>query len=141
MRTATSRIISPLALAMVILTGCTGIVMDVDTLRAEGYQRINVIEITPSGSRRDVELYEVWVKESREAGRNIRACLVPKVEGAGYKWLLKVFVDDKEAWSYETGPMTRHMGQASLRRGIDCIVSAPLPEGRVNFEVGYAYWQ
>jgi hypothetical protein len=115
--------------------------MNVETLRAEGYQRRNVIQFTPSGARREVDLYELWVKESRETGRIIHACLVPKVEGAGYKWQLKVYVDDKETWSYETGPMTRHMGQASLRRGIDCIVSDSLPEGRVNFDVGYAYWQ
>ncbi|MCI0371805.1 MAG: hypothetical protein L0214_10600 [candidate division NC10 bacterium] len=139
MLAAIGRAIWPLALALIVLVGCAGTVMTVETLRTEGYESLTFI--TPSGQRQEPDRYEVWVKESREAERTVRACLVPKIEGAGYHWRLIVLAGGKETWSYESGPLQREKGPTMMRRGIDCTASEPLPEGRLSFQIHYVSWE
>lgn len=125
-----------------VLVACAHVPMDRDGLQAESYQQIPVTYMGPSGERHEVEDYELWVKEIREAGRTLGVCLVPRREGIGYQWGVTVFVDAKATWSYESYPMTGLVpGGASLRRGIDCTVSRPLPDGRLSFGVKFVYWE
>lgn len=129
----------PLAVALLLLVGCAGTLMDAETLRAEEYERSPVMVISPTGALGEAELYELWVKESREGGRIVRACLVPGVEAVAYNWYLTVLVDGKETWSYQSGPLAGK--SVALKRLISCAVSPPLPEGRLNFSVAFRYRQ
>jgi hypothetical protein len=115
-----------LVVALVFLAGCAGTAMDLETLKAEGYQRT-----------REVEHYELWVKETQEAGRTVRVCLAPKIEGTSYNWYLTVLVDGKDTWSYQSLQLSAKPG--GLRRAIDCAASPTLPEGRLTFEAVFRY--
>ena len=125
-----------LAIVLIFLGGCAGVAMSVETLREQGYQRIRTMFVTATGELRESDLHELWVKESRDEGRRAHYCLVPKT-AAGYNWRITVYVDDKETWEYESGPLS---GRPSVRMGIDCTVSPPLPEGRLSTFTNFAYW-
>lgn len=120
------------ALCLVLLAGCAGVGVGSgsDSLTERGYQRIGMGTREQSGQWHESPNYELWVKESREGGRKVHACLVPRQEE--YQWKLTLYVDNKETWSRESGTRIR---------GTDCVVSGPLPEGTLGYRVGFTYWQ
>ncbi len=124
------------ALALILLGGCARVAMDLETLQAQGYQRFPVMFLTPSGEWREEPKYELWVKESRADERSVRLCLVPKIQGAAYHWAVTVYVENRDAWSYESGQLA---GLPYIRQRIDCTVSRPLPEGPLSYGVSYVY--
>jgi hypothetical protein len=126
-----------LAFAQILLVGCAGVPTTVDSLRAEGYQQIRMVAITQTGERRETRNYTLWMKETREAGRRVRFCLMPMIAEAGYNWRITVYIDDKETWTYESGPLS---GQPLMRVGIDCTISPSLPEGRLSTRTQTMTW-
>ncbi len=122
------RTIRSIATLLILLAGCAGMDMNVETLKAEGYER-----------SREAERYELWVKEDHGPRRTVRACLVPKVEAAAYNWYLTVLVDGKQTWSYQSGPLSGMSEALSWR--IRCAVSPPLPKGQLNYNVDFRYRQ
>ena len=124
-------------LVMVFLVGCAGMATDVDSLRAKGYDPIKGYFITATGERREQSMAEMWVRENRGSGRTVSLCMVPKVMVGGYNWRVVVYVDNKETWSYQSGALS---GNPSMRHATDCTESAPLPEGRLDYQTWYSYW-
>jgi len=73
--------------ALLFLTGCAGIFMDVETLRAQGYQPTGTVYQTVTGEVRKAP-FELWWKETRDPERRLHFCLVPgpEIVAAGYNW-------------------------------------------------------
>ena len=124
------------ALALILLGGCAGVAVNVETLQGQGYQRFPVVRPTPGGGWHEEPKYELWVQESRADKRTVRLCLVPKISGAGYHWAVTVNVENRPAWGYESGQFA---GLPFIRQRIDCTVSGPLPEGPLSYGVSYVY--
>jgi hypothetical protein len=129
-RVETRSAVTTLALLLGLLTGCGGVSIRPDSLVERGYERVALGSREPSGRWHENPNYELWVKESREGARNVHACLVPRQEE--YQWKLVLHVANKEAWSRESPVRIR---------GMDCIVSGPLPDGALNYTVSFTYWQ
>lgn len=89
----------------------------------------------PRGQRK-TDNYEIWWKETREGGRVAEFCLVPKIGYAGYIWQIRVYVDRREVWEYQSAPF----GSRVRPEGIDCTTTPLLPEGRLNYTVSYEYY-
>jgi hypothetical protein len=113
---------------LIVLLGCThyNYPFSVAGLKEQGYQ---LRGSNPS--------YEVWSKETRDDGRRIHLCIVPKPGSGGYVWNATVYVDGREAWKYSIGGDST---QPPLMTGIDCATSDPLPEGVVSTRTLYKYW-
>ncbi len=126
------------ALSVILLGGCAGAMMNLDALRTQGYQRVRGGYVTATGELREPD-YEVWWKETRDGERKGHFCVVPAptLTSMGYNWAITVTIDDKEAWTYQSGPLE---GRPSNRTGIDCTVSGPLPEGRLHLSTKLVFW-
>jgi len=120
------------------LTGCAGTIRSSDDLKNQGYQLSRVTYTTATGESREGDKMELWWKESREGGRAVHFCTVPRVPNAGYQWAIHVYVDNREAWTHDAGYSLP--GRAGLRTGVDCASSSPLPDGRLNWRFFYRYW-
>jgi hypothetical protein len=131
----------PLVFSLTPLVGCTGTIMTLDTLKADGYQRSSLSALSSTGKPYEEPNYELWWKEKQEKnGCIIHLCLRPKIDSdLGYNWRVIVVINDKETWGYESGWLDR-AGWHQTRRGIDCTVSPLLPKGRVHFQVGIVYY-
>jgi hypothetical protein len=130
-------------LALVMISGCTPAVYSLPStmaqLQAGGYKGGRTIGTTATGEQRENPNYEIWWKEFRQQTRIHHYCFVPgpSMASYGYNWKIAVFVDDRQAWEYQSGPLA---GEATGRTGISCAETSPLPEGRVNWRVWYVRW-
>jgi len=137
------RTVGGVFLALITIAGCVAptvysLPSTMEQLQAGGYTRSRTIGTTAIGEQRESTNYEIWWKEFRQQGRIRHFCFVPGpgITGAGYNWKITVFVDDRQAWEYQSGPLE---GKPSRQTGISCAESSPLPEGRVNWRVWYTY--
>src|SRR5262245_3613178 len=80
-------------IALVAVTGCAAKV-GVESLSADGYRKSQL-------SRPETD-YELWWKETRAAQRVVHFCIVPKVTGQSYRWIITALVDEKPVWSYSS---------------------------------------
>lgn len=138
------RIMVPLVLALVLISGCAtpavySLPSTMDQLKTGGYTGGRAITTTVSGERRENPNYEIWWKEFDPKTRIRHYCFMPgpSIVGGGYNWKIAVFVDDRQAWEYQSGPL---QGKPNVQTGISCAETSPLPEGRVNWRVWYTYW-
>lgn len=125
-----------LIVACIFLAGCAGVAVDIDSLRGQGYQKLPLSTVNMWGKRGESQNFEFWAKESRGTGRTAQLCLVPKTTGLGYHWWASVYVDGREAWGYESGPL---LARLDGRLPVDCTTSPPLPEGRLSYRVRFTY--
>jgi hypothetical protein len=126
---------------LLMFFGCThyNYPFSVDALKEQGYKDSKISYVSTSGERRVNENYQVWWKEIQEGGRRVHLCVVPVRSYAGYAWRATVFVDDKEQWSYDSGPGSGK--PSNLLQGVSCATSGPLPDGRITWRTWYSYWQ
>lgn len=133
-----------LVLALVMIAGCAApavysLPSTMEQLKAGGYTGGRATTTTAAGEQRENLNYEIWSKEFDPKTRIRHYCFVPgpSIVGGGYNWKIAVFVDDRQVWEYQSGPLE---GKPTRRTGISCAETTPLPEGRVNWRVGYTYW-
>jgi hypothetical protein len=134
---ARGRMRASLLVLLVLFAACASVPTDTASLQAQGYKKLALTFVTGSGERRESPNYEVWWKDTRDADRRTHYCLVPKISGSGYNWRITVFVNEKEAWSYDSGGLA---GRPAVKQGIDCTTSPALPEGSLTWRVNYTYW-
>ncbi len=116
-----------------LLVGCAGVVTNVASLQDQGYQPLVLISNMPGGG--------LWWKETRDPQRRAHFCLVPAwdMTNRGYQWAMALDIDGKETWTYESGSFGP---QPTLRMGIDCTTTGPLPEGHLTVRLTRVqYWQ
>lgn len=119
------------ALTLLVVPSCANLPSTRDEIVAEGFQLSDVTYVTVAGERRKVQNYELWVRTARTPKNTLDFCIVPLIGYAGYTWRLTVFVDDGEAWSYES---------RQRQNGIDCVTTPVLRNGRQSWTVNYMYW-
>jgi hypothetical protein len=107
-----------------------------DSLAADGYTKSNLMRPVAAGSAAEERDYELWWKETRNAARIARFCIVPKVSTRSYSWGVVVLVDGTGVWAYTSRELS------SVLAGTpdpDCAVSTALPEGRLTWRVSFFY--
>jgi hypothetical protein len=130
-------------LFVLMIAGCTTtkypLASSMEHLQTGGYTPQRAISTTATGERRENPNYTIWWKEFDPKTRIRHYCFAPgpSIVGAGYNWKIAVFVDDRQAWEYQSGPME---GKPTRQTGISCAETSPLPEGRVSWRVWYTYW-
>jgi hypothetical protein len=107
--------------------------VSVESLSAEGYRKSDVSRPATGAQETD---YELWWKETRSTERIARFCIVPKVPGRSYGWILNLLVDEKGVWSYSSKELSNVFGG---KLETDCTVSRALPEGRLSWRVSFFY--
>lgn len=132
-------------LALITIADCAAPTVNrlpytMEQLQAGGYTRSRTIGTTAIGEQREATNYEIWWKEFRQQGRIRHFCFVPasRITAAGYNWKIAIFVNDRQEWEYQSGPLE---GRPPTQTGISCAESAPLPEGRLTWLIWYTYWQ
>jgi hypothetical protein len=107
--------------------------VSVDSLSAEGYEKSY---LSPSATGLPTTDYELWWKETRGIERIAHFCIVPKVTGRRYSWVLHVVVEERRVWSYSSKELS-NVFDGTLDP--DCTVSTAIPEGRLSWRVSFYY--